>query len=245
MQDLDCYAKKMLGIQLSPWQLNAFERYEQELLSWNEKMNLTAIRVPEHIRVKHFLDALTCITAMRNKLPSRLIDIGTGAGFPGIPLKIFYPSMQLSLVESIGKKVNFCRHIVDVLGLDNVTVIQGRAEEIGRDPGQRQQYDWAVARAVAILPVLVEFLLPFVKVGGAALAMKGESAPAEAHQAEHATRLLGGHLRKLIPLTLPGVVEQRYLVIIDKIVATPDLYPRRAGIPAKNPLLLNPKPDPH
>jgi 16S rRNA (guanine527-N7)-methyltransferase len=244
MQDLARYAKNILGIRLTPWQLSAFEKYEQELLQWNEKMNLTAIREPEQIRIKHFLDALTCISAMRETPPGRLIDIGTGAGFPGIPLKIIYPSMQLTLVESIGKKASFCSHVAKTLGLENVTVIHARAEVVGRMSEHRQQYDWATARAVAVLPVLVEYLLPFVKVNGAALAMKGENAPAEAHQAEHATRLLGGHLRRLIPVSLPGVVEERYLVIIDKIVATPDLYPRRAGVPSKTPLIRNQKPDP-
>jgi 16S rRNA (guanine527-N7)-methyltransferase len=122
------------------------------------------------------------------------------------------------------------------LGLEGVTILQDRAEAIGQMHRHRQQYDWAVARAVAVLPVLVEYLLPLVHVGGAILAMKGENAPAEAHSAERATQLLGGRLRKLIPITLPGVVEERYLVVIDKIAATPDAYPRRVGTPTKKPL---------
>ena len=144
--------------------------------------------------------------------------------------------MELTLVESVGKKAEFCQYIVDTLALDSVTVIKQRAEVIGQMPSHRQKYDWAIARAVAILPVLVEYLLPLVRIGGSLLAMKGDSAPAEAHEAEYAISLLGGHLRKLIPITLPGVVEQRYLVVIDKIAATPDTYPRRTGVPAKNPL---------
>jgi len=177
------------------------------------------------------------LLVMKDSPPNRLIDVGTGAGFPGLVLKIFFPAMQLTLIESVGKKASFCQHITRILGLEGVDVIQDRAEAVGRQQEHRQQYDWATARAVAVLPTLVEYLLPLVKVGGAALAMKGESAPVEAHEAEHATRLLGGHLRKLVPVTLPGVVEERYLVVIDKVVATPDLYPRRIGVPTKHPLI--------
>lgn len=166
----------------------------------------------------------------------RVIDVGTGAGFPGLPLKIIVPEMRLTLVESVGKKADFCRHIVNSLGLSGVEIIQDRAEALGHLPRHRQQYDWALARAVAVMPALVEYLLPLVRVGGAALAMKGENAPAEAHSAEHALHLLGGRLRKLTPVTLPGVVEERYLVVVDKVAATPDAYPRRIGIPAKHPL---------
>jgi 16S rRNA (guanine527-N7)-methyltransferase len=222
---------------LTSTQLNALALYERELIDWNKRMNLTAIREPEQIQVKHFLDSLTCLCALNEGSLDRIIDVGTGAGFPGLPLKIVNPSMELTLIESVGKKADFCRHIVRVLGLEGVKVIQERAEVIGQKPNYRQQYDWAIARAVAIMPVLVEYLLPLVRVGGGMLAMKGESAPAEAHDADHAIRLLGGHLRKLIPVTLPGVVEERYLVIIDKIAATPDAYPRRVGQPTKRPIL--------
>jgi len=197
---------------------------------------LTAVRDPQQIRIKHFLDSLSCMCVMRDAPMERVIDIGTGAGFPGLPLKIINPNMQLTLVESVGKKADFCRYISGLLKLDNIQILQDRAEVVGQLPAHRQQYDWALARAVAILPVLVEYLLPLVRVGGAMVAMKGESAPVEAHESEHATRLLGGHLRKLIPVTLPSVVEERYLVVIDKIAATPDLYPRRIGQPAKKPL---------
>jgi 16S rRNA (guanine527-N7)-methyltransferase len=144
--------------------------------------------------------------------------------------------MQLTLVESIGKKANFCEHVVAKLGLTGVEVIQIRAEELGRLAAHREQYDWALARAVAIMPVLLEYLLPLVRVGGSVLAMKGDSGPAEAQTAENATKLLGGHLRQLHPLTLPGVVEERYLVVVDKVAATPERYPRRVGVPAKRPL---------
>lgn len=226
----------LLGIRLSPRQIAAFERYEAELIDWNSRHNLTAIREAEGIRTKHFLDSLTCVMAWRDNPPSSLIDIGTGAGFPGLPLKILQPSLNLALVESVGKKAEFCRHISTVLGMEKVEVLQSRAEEVGQLPKYRERYDWAVARAVASLPILAEFLLPLVKVGGAVLAQKGESGPAEAHGSERAIRLLGGRLRQLIKVDLPGVAEERYLVIIDKVAATPPNYPRRVGVPAKKPL---------
>jgi len=144
--------------------------------------------------------------------------------------------MQLTLVESVGKKAKFCQHIVDVLGLENVNVIHARAEDLGQKTEHREAYDWAVARAVANLNVLSEYLLPLVKVGGTVLAQKGESGPAEAQSAEKAMKLLGGKLKILIPVNLPGVADDRYLVLVDKVAATPPKYPRSAGMAAKTPL---------
>ena len=236
MQVLSQYAHRQLGLRLTHSQLSALALYERELVDWNTRFNLTAIRDPQEIHIKHFLDSLTCLLAMREPQVGKLIDIGTGAGFPGIPIKIIYPKMQLTLVESVGKKAEFCRHVVKILDLQAVDVVQERAETLGQDPDFREHYDWAVARAVAILPVLAEYLLPLVRVGGSMLAMKGESGPAEAHSAEHALRVLGGHLRQLLPVTLPGVAEERYLVVIDKVAATPGGYPRKVGVPAKRPL---------
>ncbi len=236
MQLLSQYAHRQLGLRLSRTQLSALSLYERELTDWNTRLNLTAIRDPQEIHTKHFLDSLTCLLAMRETPPGKLIDIGTGAGFPGIPLKILLPSIHLTLVESVGKKAEFCRHVVNILNMSGVEVVQERAEVLGQDPQFRERYDWAVARAVAILPVLAEYLLPLVRVGGRMLAMKGESGPAEAHTGEHALRVLGGHLRQLLPVTLPGVAEERYLVVIDKVAATPSTYPRNVGVPAKRPL---------
>lgn len=236
MKALARNAQLLFGIQLSNAQLAQLKRYEEELLDWNTRMSLTAIREPEQIRVKHFLDSLSCACVLQERPFERVIDVGTGAGFPGLPLKILYPHMRLTLVESVGKKVRFCRHIVKVLGLQGVEVVQDRAEILGQDRNHRQQYDWALARAVAILPVLSEYLLPFAKVGGGILAMKGASGPAEAQAAEQAIQILGGHLRKLTPVELPGVAEERFLVVVDKIAATPQDYPRRVGVPAKTPL---------
>ncbi len=166
----------------------------------------------------------------------RLIDVGTGAGFPGIPLKVIYPKLNLTLVESVGKKIDFCQHMVDKLHLENVAVIKDRVEEIGQDDAHRERYDWAVARAVAIMPILVEYLLPLIRVGGQMIAMKGETGPAETHAAESALGKLGGRVKQVQKIELPGVVEERYLITIEKVAATPVRFPRRTGIPKKRPL---------
>ena len=236
MKELAQYTQQQLGLRLSAAQLESLARYEQELLDWNARFNLTAIRDPQEVRIKHFLDSFTCLLAFRERTPERLVDVGTGAGFPGLALKIIYPRMRLTLVESVGKKAGFCRHIVEALDLTGVEVVQDRAEALGQLAAHREQYDWAVARAVAVLPVLAEYLLPLVRVGGAMIAMKGESGPAEAHTADHALRVLGGRLRQLLPVTLPGVADERYLVVVDKIATTPRGYPRRVGLAAKKPL---------
>ena len=236
MKDLINKANSLLGLHITKEQQSALEIYERELIEWNERYNLTAIDDPEQIRIKHFLDSLTCLLAMRSTITDTVIDVGTGAGFPGVPLRIICPKINLTLVESISKKASFCEPIVDTLELTDVEVLQERAEIAGAAPEFRQKYSWALARAVASLPVLVEFLLPFVRVGGYALAMKGESGPAEAQSAENAIHILGGQLHKLIPVTLPGVEEERYLIVIAKTAATPDRFPRRVGIPAKRPL---------
>jgi len=229
-------AQNLLGIRLTSRQLATFEQYEQELLAWNARFNLTAIRDIENVRLKHFLDSLTCLMAMRETPVERVVDVGTGAGFPGLVLKIAMPAIRLTLVESVGKKAEFCRHVAEKFRLEGVEVIQERAETVGQWPEYREKYDWAVARAVAALPVLGEYLLPLVRVGGRMLAMKGESGLAEAQAAEKMLHLLGGRLRQLMPVALPGVAEERFLVVVDKVAATPQKYPRRPGVPAKKPL---------
>lgn len=214
----------------------ALINYERELIEWNQKFNLTAIRDVESIRTKHFLDSYSCVLTWKANPPLRLVDVGTGAGFPGLPLKIVYPNMHVTLVESVGKKAMFCQHIVSKLGLEDVEVVHARAEEVGQNPAHRETYDYVVARAVANLNILSEYLLPLVKIGGTMLAQKGESGPAEAQSAEKAMKLLGGKLKQLIPVNLPGVADDRYLVLVDKVAATPPKYPRNAGMAAKSPL---------
>lgn len=236
MEKLSQDAYTLFGICLNKKQIAALQIYTRELLEWNQKFNLSAIRDEAGIHTKHFLDSFSCVLAWNNTSPTCLIDIGTGAGFPGLPLKILYPRLQLTLVESVGKKANFCRHVVETLKLTDVEVLHMRAEDVGQLAAHREKYDWAVARAVARLPVLAEYLLPLVQVGGSMLAQKGESGPAEAHAAESVIKLLGGHIRQLLPVTLPGVVEERYLVLVDKVAATPPGYPRKPGIPSKTPL---------
>ena len=236
MKELVDNAWNLFGIKISDEQLSAFEVYEQQLVEWNNRFNLTAIDKPNQIRVKHFLDSLSCVLALRNTPTDRIIDVGTGAGFPGLPLKIICPPIVMSLVESVGKKAQFCEHITKTLPLSNVEIFQERAETIANQEEMRERYDWAIARAVATMPILVEYLLPLVRVGGYALAMKGEKGPAETQSAEHAINVLGGRIQQLIPITLPGVEDERYLVVIEKIAATPERYPRRVGVPAKRPI---------
>jgi 16S rRNA (guanine527-N7)-methyltransferase len=236
MEKLARDAQELFNVHLTGRQVMSLITYERELMDWNQKFNLTAIRDVEAIRTKHFLDSFSCVLAWKANPPHRLVDVGTGAGFPGLPLKILYPTMKLTLVESVGKKAMFCHHIVRVLGLEGVDVIQARVEKLGQMKDHRECYDWALARAVANMNVLSEYLLPLVRVGGTMLAQKGESGPAEAQSAEKAIKLLGGKLKQLLPVNLPGVADDRYLVLVDKVAATPPNYPRKPGIVAKQPL---------
>lgn len=229
--------RSVTGCDLSKAQLGALKIFEDELLDWNDRISLTAIRDSEGVRIKHFLDSLTILLAWDRHLPpQRLVDVGTGAGFPGLVLKLVWPATQLTLVESVHKKAEFCRHIVSRLGLDQVEVLSERAEEVGQNPDHRHQYDLAVARAVARMPILMEYLLPLVHRNGVAMAMKGEAAPAETQTAANAIHLMGGKLQKLVHVELPGVVEERFIVVVNKVAHTPEEYPRRTGVPAKDPL---------
>ncbi|MBK9924435.1 MAG: 16S rRNA (guanine(527)-N(7))-methyltransferase RsmG [Anaerolineales bacterium] len=236
MEKLIHDALELFNVHVTGRQVMSLITYEKELMEWNQKFNLTAIRDVESIRTKHFLDSFSCVQAWKANPPGRLIDVGTGAGFPGLALKILYPNMKLTLVESVGKKAMFCQHIVSTLKLEDVDIVHKRAEDLGQNSKHREQYDWAVARAVAQLNVLSEYLIPLVKIGGRMLAQKGETGPAEAQSAEKAMKLLGGKLEQLIPVNLPGVADDRYLVIVEKVAATPPNYPRKPGIPTKQPL---------
>ncbi len=239
---------RQLGLKLNEERLKAFEIYYRELVAWNEKLNLTAITDYDQVQIKHFLDSLTCLLAVQGPKSevrgraldlgsgTRAIDIGAGAGFPGLPLKIVCPGLQLTLLEATGKKVGFLKHMVSCLELEGVEVIKGRAEELGRDAAHRERYDLALARAVAELPVLVEYALPFCRLGGIFVAQKGAEGDAEAKAAAGAMATLGGILRRIVHLELPHLSEPRSLVVIEKIAPTPEKYPRRPGIPSKRPL---------
>jgi len=236
MEKLVQDAQALFNVHLTGRQVIALTTYERELVEWNQKFNLTAIRDTAGIRTKHFLDSFSCVLAWKANAPTSLVDIGSGAGFPGIPLKIIYPNTKVTLVESVNKKAMFCQHVVSLLGLEGVNVLHARAEDLGQMREHREKYEWGVARAVANLRVLAEYLLPLVQLGGSMLAQKGESGPAEVHSAEKAIKLLGGEVRQLIPVMLPGVVEERHLVVVDKVVTTPPGYPRKPGVPTKKPL---------
>lgn len=236
MEELITETQQLIGVSLSSRQVSLLNRYQQELDAWNQRYSLTAIRDPEKVRVKHFLDSFTCYLVMEKTPMQRVIDVGSGAGFPGIPLKILLPEVEVTLVDSVKKKVEFCRHLIEVLNLEGIEVVRERAERLAKDPRYREDYDWAIARAVAQLNELAEYLLPFVCLGGHMLAMKGDSGPAEAHAAGEALKLLGGELEKIHHLTLPGVTEERYLIVVKKRATTPERYPRRVGVPGKRPL---------
>jgi 16S rRNA (guanine527-N7)-methyltransferase len=229
-------SRELLGLELGLEFQRAFSLYADELLAWNEHVNLTAITAPEDIEMRHFLDSLSVSLAVPFTPGLKVIDIGTGAGFPGLPLRLIYPHIELALLEATAKKTEFLKHIVNRLKLANVRIITARAEETGQDLNERERFDVALARAVAQLPVLAEYLLPLCKIGGRCVALKGETAAAESQQAEHALRVLGGRVEKIISVELPQVPETHFLVVIEKVAATPPQYPRRPGIPSKRPL---------
>jgi 16S rRNA (guanine527-N7)-methyltransferase len=224
-----------LGLSLSSWQMDQFARYQSLLLLWNERFNLTAAHTAQEIQTRHFVDSLTCASVSGDLNGRSLIDVGSGAGFPGLPLKILFPELSLALLESVGKKGEFLKEVVSDLQLQNVAIIAERAEVLGHNEAYREHYDWAVARAVARLPTLLEYLLPFCRIGGQALAQKGERAGEEIEEAQNAILVLGGKLVESRTIESPGGSKSN-LVVVQKINPTPAKYPRRVGIPRKRPL---------
>lgn len=234
--DLKALAKTTLDLNLSEAALAAFEMYAALIIAWNERVNLTSITDPDQIRIKHFLDSLSVLSLPNLPDHAHVIDVGTGAGLPGLALKIVRPDWRITLIDATGKKITFLREVIAELKLEGITAEQIRAEDAGQNLAHREQYDVVLARAVARLPILAEYLLPLCKVGGLCVAMKGETAQVEAADAEFAIRTLGGQLERLQVVELPEVDEKHYLVGLRKVSATPRAYPRRVGIAAKKPL---------
>ena len=222
------------GLELSPERIGAFETYYQELVAWNERVNLTSITDYEEVQIKHFLDSLSCLQVLAD-CPEEMscIDIGSGAGFPGLPIKIVQPKMVLTLLEATGKKAAFLDHIVERLGLAGVQVLRARAEDLGQDAKYRESFQVALARAVADLAVLVEYALPLLRLEGMFVAQKGLEVEEEVQAAQAAVGILGGQIEEVRLVDLPGLESPRHLVVVRKVSPTPGKYPRRPGIPGK------------
>lgn len=231
---LETEARKA-GIPLSPEQVEAFETFRAELLAWNERINLTSITGDQEFAVKHLLDSMMCLRVAQLGCGRSVVDVGSGGGFPGIPLAIAAPGTRVCLLESVGKKAEFLRHAVGVLGLD-AEVLCMRAEEAGGEKGLREQFDVVVSRAVAEARVLAEYCLPLCRVGGLFIAMKGPEVSCEVAAAGRAVERLGGTVRAVVPYELPFGMGGRTLVVVDKVRHTPREYPRRPGVAAKKPL---------
>lgn len=226
-----------LGLTLSEYQVNQLVKYKDLLLEWNEKMNLTAITDEKEVMIKHFLDALSCATVGQINENAKIIDVGTGAGFPGIPLKIYFPNVTLTLLDSLNKRINFLKTVCESIGLKNIQFVHGRAEDFGINKQHREQYDIAVARAVAELNVLSEYCLPFVRVGGYFVCQKGPSIHEEIERGKKAIEALGGRIVDRKDVVLPFSEITHNIVIIEKVKNTPTKFPRKAGTPSKNPLI--------
>lgn len=236
MQILSEQAAVLFQITLSPEQLAQFEVYARELADWSQRMNLTAITDPEAVQIRHFLDSLSVALAVKPFPNMRVIDIGTGAGFPGLALKIAFPELHVTLMEATGKKITFLNHVIQTLGLKGVDTLNARAEDAGQMREHRNRYDLVVARSVARMPVLVEYMLPLAKVNGRCVAMKGDTAASETTDAKRALVLLGGKLENIKALYLPGVPDVHNLITLQKIAPTPAAYPRKPGMPSQKPL---------
>lgn len=225
------------GIPLTAEQIGQFSVYHEMLLDWNTRMNLTALTAPEDVAVKHIIDSLMAYDAARFDGARTLIDVGTGAGLPGIPLAVYAPHLTVTLLDSLNKRVRFLTEVTAAMGLQNVRCIHARAEEAARTAEHRAAYDIAVSRAVARLPVLLEYTLPFVRVGGTLLALKGRAYAEEQKEARRAAEVLGGGLITARPVRLPGLDDVRVILAVTKERQTPAAYPRGGGAPTRRPIL--------
>lgn len=224
------------GMELSDHQVRQFDAYFRELVTWNDKMNLTGITEREQVYVKHFYDSLSLSFFMPLEDKQSIIDIGSGAGFPSIPLKIMYPHLHLTIVDSLNKRIQFLQHLIGDLQLTNVTCLHSRAEDAARQPHLRDQFDIATARAVARLNILNELCLPFVRKDGYFIAMKGSDASEEMKESASSLHLIKAKIESEHAFQLPIEQASRHIIIIKKLAATPAKYPRKAGVPGKNPL---------
>lgn len=227
---------KELSIVLNDKQIQQFEQYYNILVEWNKVMNLTAITEYEEVVEKHFLDSLTIVNAIHVKKIETLIDVGTGAGFPGIPLKIAFPHLKVTLLDSLNKRIKFLNEVINLLELNDIKAIHGRAEDYAKQAEYREQYDICVSRAVANLATLSEYCLPYVKVDGLFVPYKSGEIDEELKSSEKAVSILGGKVEEVVKFQLPGTDIGRSLVKIHKIKETKKKYPRKAGMPTKEPL---------
>ena len=225
------------GIPLTAEQVGQFSVYNEMLLDWNTRMNLTALTAPEDVAVKHIIDSLTAYDAALFDGARTLIDVGTGAGLPGIPLAVYAPHLTVTLLDSLNKRVRFLTEVTAAMGLQNVRCIHARAEEAARTAEHRAAYDIAVSRAVARLPVLLEYTLPFVRVGGTLLALKGRAYAEEQKEARRAAEVLGGSRITARPVHLPGLDDVRAILTVTKERQTPAAYPRGGGAPTRRPIV--------
>lgn len=234
----DTFEKDMqaIGVTLTESQVEQFIRYYEHLLEWNSVMNLTAITSYDEVMKKHFVDSASLIRAMDLSKPLSVIDVGTGAGFPGLALKIAFPELKVTLLDSLNKRISFLNAVIEELGLTGVETIHGRAEDFSKPGKLREKYDLCVSRAVANLSTLSEYCLPYVKVGGRFVAYKSEKLTQEMTEAGRAIQILGGKVEKQVEFQLPGTDIYRNLVVIKKEKFTPGKYPRKAGLPAKEPI---------